>query len=125
LFLENAASGGEALFGFTGGDIKSMTGGAAELATPLAYPARCALDSGQRLPDIPVLFAPCVILVFALSRGAGKRKSSLQNFIEKNRGAVRILFSCDSENQKNAAEGAAVLFNRLPGVSASATRFCL
>jgi uncharacterized protein (DUF58 family) len=123
LLLEHTSRGGAALFGFTGGGITGMTGGLPELSAPLAYPARAA--DGQRLPDLPALAAPAGVLVLALARRPGIfSNTGLQNFIEKNAGGVRIVFSYGNEKQKNAAEGSAILFNRRSGVKAFAARFC-
>ncbi|MDR1257395.1 MAG: DUF58 domain-containing protein [Spirochaetaceae bacterium] len=122
LLLECAEHGGEALFGFTGGGITRMAGGAAELSTPLAYPARSALGGGQRLPGIPAFAAPAGALLFALARRKGTSNTCIQNFVEKNSGDVSIVFFYGTENQKNAAEGNAILFNRLPGIKAFAAR---
>jgi uncharacterized protein (DUF58 family) len=145
LLLERTASGGDALFGFTGGGIIRMTGGMAELSAPLAYPARAVPASGfhasppvrkgrlstlqpvpaggQRLPDIPAFAAPLGVLVLALARRPEiSSVTSLQNFVEKNGGDASIVFFYGNENQKNAAEGSAILFNRRPGVKAFAAR---
>jgi uncharacterized protein (DUF58 family) len=124
LLLEHTAQGGEALFGFTGGGITRMTGGVPELSTRLAYPARETLGGGKKLPDLPAFAAPAGILVLALARSPKTSNTGLQNFVEKNAGDMRIVFSYDNENQKNAAEADAILFNQRSGTKAFAARFC-
>jgi uncharacterized protein (DUF58 family) len=119
LLLERAEHGGEMLLGFTGGGITGITGGVPELSEPLAYPARTVLGSGQRLPDIPAFAAHIGILVLALARRPRiSSNAGLQDFVEKNHSDTHILFFYSNENQKNAAEGDAILFNRISGVRA-------
>jgi hypothetical protein len=123
LLLERAEYGGEALFGFTGGGITGMAGGVPEFSEPLAYPACTVLGDGQRLPDIPAFAAHIGILVMALARRPGiSSNTGLQNFVKKNHGDTHILFFYSNENQKNAAEGDAILFNRISCVKAFATK---
>jgi uncharacterized protein (DUF58 family) len=120
LLLEKAASGIEALFGFTGGSLKS--GPPAELPELLAYPYRTAPGYGLKLPPLSTLAGPRSVVVMALARSAAMPDSSLHDFISKGRAAqtVQILFFYRNENQKNHAEASAILLGRMSGVEARA-----
>ncbi|MDR2097655.1 MAG: DUF58 domain-containing protein [Spirochaetaceae bacterium] len=117
LLEEKTSTGSEVLFGFTGGGIES--GGAAQLSTMLARPAR-TIPGDKELPALSGFPEMRSVVILALAQGAGCENSALYKFAAKRppSQAIQIIFFYGNEILKNHAEASAILFNRIPGVKA-------